>query len=207
LIVGTHGRSIWIIDDITALQKLTDEALKADLLLFEPRRATLWAEDIRGRRNMGGAKNFTGDNPERGAIISYYLGGQPQGDVTIAISDITGKTVREFKGTAKPGLNRVRWNLSGNPPDLPPNLGEMLENMGMAGAREMVQQAQSQTQALSAEVLAPPSPAGGGGGFGGGIRRMLEGRPVEPGAYLVKLTAGGKTQTARLVVEADALPK
>ena len=204
LIVGTHGRSIWIIDDITALQKLTDEALKSDVTLFEPRAATLWADNIRERRNVGGAKNFTGDNPERGAVISYYLANPPQGDVTITIADVTGKTVREFKGTANQGLNRVRWNLSGNPPNLPPNLGEMLENMGMAGAREMIERARAQTQAVSAEVQSETG-APGGGGFGGGIRRMLEGRPVEPGTYLVKLTAGGKTQTAKLVVEADKL--
>jgi photosystem II stability/assembly factor-like uncharacterized protein len=207
LIVGTHGRSIWIIDDITALQKLTDETLKSDATLFEPRPATLWVDDIRERRNMGGAKNFNGENPERGAILSYYLGNQAQGDVTITISDITGRTVREFKGTGNKGLNRVRWNLSGNPPNLPPNLGEMLENMGMAGAREMVQQAQGQTQAVSAETQSEAGPAGGGGGFGGGIRRMLEGRPVEPGTYLVKLSAGGKTLTTKLVVEADKLPE
>ena len=206
LIVGTHGRSIWIIDDITSLQKLTDETMKADLTVFDPRAATQWVDDIRERRNLGGAKNFNGDNPERGAIISYFLGGQPQGDVTIAISDITGRTVRELKGTAKPGLNRVRWNLSGNPPNLPPNLGEMLENMGMAGAREMIQRAQEQTQAASAEVQSEAGP-GAGGGFGGGIRRMLEGRPVEPGTYLVKVTANGKTVTTKLAVEADKLPQ
>jgi hypothetical protein len=80
----------------------------------------------------------------------------------------------------------------------------MLENMGMAGAREMIERARAQTQAVSAEVQSETG-APAGGGFGGGIRRMLEGRPVEPGTYLVKLTAGGKTQTAKLVVEADKL--
>jgi hypothetical protein len=79
----------------------------------------------------------------------------------------------------------------------------MLEGMGMAGAREMIQQAQAQAQPVSAEV---PSAAGGpGGGFAGTVRRMLEGRPVEPGTYLVKLAVSGKTLTAKLVVEADSL--
>ncbi len=204
LIVGTHGRSIWIIDDISALQKLDDEAMKADLTVFEPRAATLPVDDIRMRRNMGGAKNFNGQNPERGAVISYHLTNAPAGDVMVTITDITGRIVREFKGTNKAGLNRMRWNLSGNPPNLPPNLGEMLENMGMAGAREMLQQAQAQTQAVSAEVQTEAAP-GFGGGFGGLVRRMLEGRPVEPGTYLVKVTAGGKSQTTKLVVEADKL--
>jgi hypothetical protein len=48
-----------------------------------------------------------------------------------------------------------------------------------------------------------PPPAGGG--FAGMLRRMMEGRPVEPGTYLVKLTAGGKTHTTKVVVEADQL--
>ncbi len=207
LIVGTHGRSIWIIDDISPLQKLSDEMMKADVTVFEPRAAVQWADDIRMRRNMGGAKNFNGQNPERGAVISYYLPAAPAGDVTIAITDITGRTVREFKGTKNAGLNRVRWNLSGNPPNLPPNLGEMLENMGMAGARDMLAQAQAQAQAVSAEVQSEAGPGfgGGGGGFGGMMRRMIEGRPVEPGTYLVKVTAGGKSQTAKVVVEGDRI--
>jgi hypothetical protein len=209
LIVGTHGRSIWIVDDISALQKLTDETMKADATLFEPRPAKLWADDIRMRRNMGGAKNFAGQNPERGAVISYYLNAAPQGEVTIAISDITGRTVREVKGTANAGLNRVRWNLSGNPPNLPSNLGETLENLGMAGARDLVQQAQARSQsAVSAEVQTEAGTGGGGGGgFAGGIRRMLEGRPVDPGTYLVKITVAGKTLTTKLVVDADKLPQ
>jgi hypothetical protein len=191
LILGTHGRSIWIMDDISPLQKMTDETMSADVTLFEPRPATIWADDVRRRFNMGGAKNFNGENPEDGAMISYHLKGAPEGDVTITISDVTGQTVREIKGTKNAGLNRVRWNMRGNPPQLPPNLGDTLESMGMAGAKQMIAQVQS--------GQAPP-PGGGGGGFGGMFRRMLEGRAVEPGTYLVKLTAGGKTQTAKVVV-------
>lgn len=204
LILGTHGRSIWIMDDITALQNLTDEAGKADATLLEPRPATQWIDDIRMRRNMGGAKHFNGQNPERGAIISYYLKSEPPGDVTISIADVTGKTVREFKGTKRAGLNRMRWNLAGNPPAIPPNLGEMLENMGMAGARDLIKQAEAQVQPASAEQQVETTPAFGGG-FGGMARRLLEGRPVDPGTYLVKVTVGGKTLTTKLVVEADQL--
>ncbi len=189
LILGTHGRSIWIMDDISPLQKLTPEAMSAGVTLFEPRPATIWRDDIRRRYNMGGAKHFRGENPEDGTMISYHLAGVPEGDVTITIVDVTGQTVREMKGTKNAGVNRVRWNLRGNPPPLPPNLGDMLEAAGMPGARQMI----AQVQAGQAQ---PP----GGGGFAGMFRRIMEGRAVEPGTYLVKLTAGGKTETTKVVV-------
>jgi photosystem II stability/assembly factor-like uncharacterized protein len=192
LILGTHGRSIWIMDDISALQKLTPDALKHDATLFEPRAATIRMDDIRERYNMGGSKHFNGANPEEGTAIHYYL--KAPAEVTIAISDVTGNTVRELKTAGNVGLNRVHWNLRGNPPELPPNLGDTLEAMGMAGAKDMI-----------AQVQAGQTPQGGGF-IGGLFRRMMQGRPVEPGTYLVKLTAGGKTETARVVVQPDELP-
>jgi photosystem II stability/assembly factor-like uncharacterized protein len=192
LILGTHGRSVWIMDDVSALQKLTPDTTNADVTLFEPRPATLWLDDIRERYNIGGAKHFNGQNPEEGTFITYHLKGATDG-VTITVTDITGRTVRDLKGTGNAGLNRVRWNLRGNPPELPANLGDTLESMGLAGAKDMIAQFQAgQTPQV-------------GGGMGGLFRRMMEGRAVEPGTYLVKLTAGGKTQTAKVVVEADRL--
>ncbi|HSL20497.1 MAG TPA: hypothetical protein VK886_03115 [Vicinamibacterales bacterium] len=194
LIVGTHGRSIWIMDDITALQNLGEDATKADAMLLTPRPATIWLDDIRKRFNVAAAKHFQGENPEDGAVISYYLKGGGS-DVTITISDVTGHVVRELKGTNHAGLNRVRWNLRTNPPQLPADLGDTLESMGIAGAKQMIAQAQA----------GQLTPAGGGGGFVGQLRRVLQGRAVEAGTYLVKLTAGGKTQTAKLIVEQDRL--
>jgi hypothetical protein len=193
LILGTHGRSIWIMDDISPLQNMTPERMSADVTLFQPRAATLRVDDIRGRTYMGGAKNFNGQNPEEGTEISYQLKGAGVADVTITISDVTGRVLRELKGTNNAGLNRVRWNLRGNPPELPPNLGDTLESMGMAGAKQMIAQMQA--------GQAPPA----AGGMVGMLRRMMEGRPVEAGTYLVKLTAGGKTETATVVVEADQI--
>ncbi len=199
LIVGTHGRSIWIIDDISALQKLGDETAKADMYLFDIRPATNWVNDPRLGRGMGGAKNFVGQNPEPGATISYLLKAPVSSDVTITVSDITGKTIREIKGTNNAGINRVQWNLRGNPPSLPPNLGETLENLGMAGAREQI--AAIQREAATGQA----APGGGGGGEFGFFRRAMQGRPVDPGTYLVKLSAGGKTLETKLVIEADSL--
>ncbi len=116
LIVGTHGRSIWILDDITPLQQLTDAAMAADVTLLTPRPAVAWRTDTTQSITVGGNKYFRGDNPAPGTAISYYLKSVPAGDVKITISDITGRVVREMAGTKDAGLNRVPWNLRGNPP-------------------------------------------------------------------------------------------
>src|SRR5678816_1974107 len=56
-----------------------------------------------------------GQNPQYGAAISYYLKAAPSGDVKIRIEDAKGKTVRTLNGTKNAGLNRVTWNLEGEP--------------------------------------------------------------------------------------------
>ena len=167
LIVGTHGRSVYIVDDITALQALTEEVTAKDVHLFDARPGTLWYNDTRLARQTGGAKYFAGQNPEQGTVISYYLKAAPAGDVTISISDITGRVVRTIQGTKNAGLNRLPWDFRGNPPARPANLPE-----GMPGQ------------------------------FG---RALRQGPPVEVGTYLVKLSAGGKDLTTRVVVEVDDL--
>ena len=116
LIVATHGRSFYIIDDITPLQALTDKVMAADATLFDPRPGVLWLTDTKLARTVGGAKHFQGQNPQPGTAISYYLKAAATGDVKIAISDVTGRVVRQIDGTKDAGLNRVQWNLRGNPP-------------------------------------------------------------------------------------------
>jgi photosystem II stability/assembly factor-like uncharacterized protein len=116
LIVGTHGRSIWIIDDITPLQQLSEQVMAADAHLFDPRAATRWEGDIKYARGLGGAKHFRGANPAGGTAISYWLKSAPGGDVKITVTDMSGAVIRDLTGTKEAGLNRVQWNLSRNPP-------------------------------------------------------------------------------------------
>ena len=118
LIVGTHGRSIYIIDDITALQQLSDEVMKKDVHLCDVRPGIAWLTDTTRAINVGGAKHFRGENPNppRGTAISYYLRSAPAGDVKITISDYTGRVIRTFAGPKDAGLNRVQWTLTGDPP-------------------------------------------------------------------------------------------
>ena len=119
LIVGTHGRGIYILDDISALQSLTTKVTDADAFLFDVRPGTIWNNDTRLGRSTGGAKNYRGTNPSPGTAISYYLKSAPAGDVKLTITDYSGKIVRTITATKDAGLNRVQWNLRGDPPPRP----------------------------------------------------------------------------------------
>ena len=94
MIVATHGRSIWILDDITPLQQQA-EAMKADAFLFDMRGGMQFnpAND----RGFVSDKPFFGKNPTYGAAISYYLS-KPQTNVALRIRDAAGTQVREITG-------------------------------------------------------------------------------------------------------------
>jgi len=119
LIAGTHGRGIWICDDISALQQLNDKVLASNAHLFEVRPGVLWLNDVTFSRAGGGQKVYRGENPPPGTAISYLLSAAPTGDVKLTISDITGKVLRNINGTKDIGLNRLQWNLRGDPPPRP----------------------------------------------------------------------------------------
>ena len=111
LIVGTHGRSIWIIDDIAPLQQLANAVPADDVTLFAPRNAVAWRNDTTLSQTVGGNKYFRGENPQPGTAISYYLKAAPSGDVKLTILDIQGKVVSELTPAKEAGLNRVQWTL------------------------------------------------------------------------------------------------
>ena len=97
LIAGTHGRSIWILDDISPLEQMTDTTMQADAHVFDVRPATAWLTDIQKQITVGGAKHFRGQNPDPGTAISYWLKGNA-GNVRVNISDVTGRVVRTIDG-------------------------------------------------------------------------------------------------------------
>jgi photosystem II stability/assembly factor-like uncharacterized protein len=118
LVLGTHGRSVQIIDDISPLQQLTPAVLAQDVHLFEPRNAVQWRNDIRNSRAVTGNKNWRAvTGPPGGTAISYYLKAPASGEVRITITNLAnGQVFRNLTGTNQQGLNRVQWNLAGNPP-------------------------------------------------------------------------------------------
>jgi len=71
--------------------------------------------DQQGGQQIGGQKVFIGENPQRGAAISYYLKSAASGDVKITIADATGRVIRTLDGTKEAGINRVNWNLAPAP--------------------------------------------------------------------------------------------
>ncbi|MFN2576472.1 MAG: hypothetical protein ABR607_02150 [Pyrinomonadaceae bacterium] len=120
LVIGTHGRGIYILDDISPLQQLSSaKVFDKDVFLFDVRPGTLWLNDPRLNRYSGGSKLFRGNNPAPGTAISYYLKAAPATDVKITISDYAGKVVRTIIGTKEMGINRLQWNLRGDPPQRP----------------------------------------------------------------------------------------
>jgi photosystem II stability/assembly factor-like uncharacterized protein len=115
LIVATHARGVWILDDITALQQLTPAIAAADATLFDVRPAVAWLNDQQLGEYTGGQKYYTGENPERGASINYYLKGAASGDVKVTIADVNGRALRVLDAPKNAGLNRVMWNLTAQP--------------------------------------------------------------------------------------------
>jgi photosystem II stability/assembly factor-like uncharacterized protein len=114
LIAGTHGRSIWVADDVSALEEMSETTTEGDAYLFNVRPAVSWANDIQKQITVGGQKHFRGQNPDPGTSISYWLKGNAD-NVRIAITDITGREVRVIEGPKTAGLNRARWDMRAAP--------------------------------------------------------------------------------------------
>lgn len=116
LIVGSHGRSIWIADDISPLQQLTPAVLASEVHLFDIRPAVAWLNDRKVGQQVTGQMNFIGENAPRGSAISYYVRNAGSGSARIQIADVTGRVVRDLEGPVAQGINRVQWNLAPNAP-------------------------------------------------------------------------------------------
>ncbi len=109
LVLGTHGRGIWILDQINALQELTDEiaASPAHLFSIEP----VVQRRRRGRTAHTGDVFFRGENPPNGAIFDYWLAQTPEDSAAnIVIEDERGIQVAVVEGTLREGMNRVTWD-------------------------------------------------------------------------------------------------
>ncbi len=98
LLVGTHGRAFWILDDITPLRQLTDAISKSNAHLFKPAPAYRYRRDTNTDTPLP-PEVPAGKNPPDGAIIDYYLGGASSGDVALEIFDHAGKLVRRYSST------------------------------------------------------------------------------------------------------------
>jgi photosystem II stability/assembly factor-like uncharacterized protein len=112
LILATHGRSLYILDDATPVQQMTADVAREDVHLFDIRPALRYTTMM--TRYGIGDKSFAGQNPPYGALVSYYLKAKPdeKTKVKIQILDAAGKMISEIENIAKEkGFNRVNWNL------------------------------------------------------------------------------------------------
>jgi len=174
LVVATYGRGFYILDDLTPLQQLTSDVAARNVHLFAPRAAYRFHTNT---TPMAFSHDQTvGQNPTYGASINYWLKTPPSGDVSVTILDGSGRTVRTISGTKLSGLNRVYWDLRGEP----------------------TRQVRLRTSPMYAPEITV-GPEGWRAAPNAGQVSIL----MPPGTYSVRLTAGGETQTQQLVVRKD----
>ena len=188
LVVATHGRSFWVLDDITPLRQVNAQAAQQDAILYAPQVALRlhYPSEVDKRQPVG-------ENPPSGAIINYFLKAAAKDEVTLDILDAQGKLVRHLSSKDK----KVN--------DQPPEWPDQVETPRVIPAAEGMNR--------FAWDLHYDDPIQTPGAFyyGEGPRGAL----ALPGDYQVKLTVAGKTQTAPLHLAIDprikdaeaALPK
>ncbi len=190
LILGTHGRSIWILDDITPLEKLDSKALNSDLYLFDIRPATAWR--VYGNKGNTGFKFFIAHNPPYGALVDYYLKSKPgeKEPVRITILDKDGKEVREITcgGAAASGAGAGRPRRPGPGAGGPP-----------CGAKEGINRSSWDLRYTPAAEPTPEQREAMEQGYSFGPRGPL----VEPGEYTVKVAVGSNEASKTVTVEED----
>ena len=119
LILATHGRSLWIFDDATPLQRMNQQILDSNAYLFPIRPALRYSS--RFSRYGIGDKQFLGPNPPAGALITYYLKDKIDEKTTfkVEVFDRDGKLVQNIEKPAREkGLNRIAWNLRFGGPEV-----------------------------------------------------------------------------------------
>ena len=190
LIIAHHGRGIWIMDDVSALQQLTADMLAKDApTLLKPREAVIWKADRMNQTEVPGNKWWEADPAPRGTAIAYYLKSAPAGDVLVTISNTaTGNAVRTCVGTKNAGMNRFQWALTGDPAPGGGGGGGGRGGGGGAGGGRAGAPPEAPAQPTGPTPCAAGAGGGGGrgGGFGGG------GGGIGPGVYKVTLTIAGK---------------
>src|SRR5713101_15911 len=176
LVVATHGRSFWVLDDITPLRQIDANSASAEMILYKPQAGLrLHLPDAIERRGP------VGDNPPMGAIFDYYFKEAPKEEVKLEILDADGKLVRRFSSRQKKEAEQ--------PPEWPDQIKEITTLPAAAGMNRY------------AWNLRWESPVKIPGAFYSGLGPR--GPIALPGKYKVKLTVGGRSQTQTLEIVLD----
>jgi photosystem II stability/assembly factor-like uncharacterized protein len=192
LIVSTHGRSFWILDDITPLRELSDAVAKFDAFLFKPGSA------YRVRRDMNPDTPIppdepTAQNPPDGAVIDYFLAQPSSAPVKVEILDAQGKLGRGFSSDHKPGPTpeELAKEL------IPPYWIRMPKTLSTAGGMHRWVWDLHYPSPLSTRSDFPIS------AIPGDTPASPQGPIALPGEYTIRLTVNGHTFTAPLTVKMD----
>jgi photosystem II stability/assembly factor-like uncharacterized protein len=164
LVIGTHGRGIWILDDVVPLAGWSRSVAEAAGHLFPVRSAALfhyWKDT-----SYRGDAEFAGNNPVDGAIVTYSLG-EGSGEARITITADDGAVVREMAVPDDPGIHRINWDLRHGLPDAPlawaphddPRLARSAAERGpfvSPGTYTVTLDARGTTSTRTVEVLGDP---------------------------------------------------
>jgi len=126
LILATHGRGIYILDDLTPIRALTPELLAKDLAMLPSRPQVL--KPPSGEQRFDGDSEFQGRTlPEAAAIVYYQKKRHIFGDLKVDVYDAQGQLITSLQGDKRRGLNRLQWPERAKPPKMPPAAG-LVEN-------------------------------------------------------------------------------
>ena len=126
LIIATHGRGIWIVDDLTPLRAITPDVLGREVALLPTR--PFQAQEMNSDGWVDGDLEFTGEDRPAGAVIAYWQRKRHMfGDLRIEILDDKGRLLQAISGSKAKGFNRVTWDRRIKPPRMAlgamPNFG------------------------------------------------------------------------------------
>jgi photosystem II stability/assembly factor-like uncharacterized protein len=191
LIVGTHGRSFWILDDISPLRQITDATANSDVL-FKP------APAYRVRRSTNPDTPIPpdeplGENPPDGAILNYYLAKPATGPVTIEVLDSKGGVVRRYSSADQPEQTAAQLNQQIIPLYWIRPFNALSAAAGMHRWVWDLRYAKPLATHYDYPISAVPHDT----------PRTPQGPLVLPGAYSVRLTVGGQSYNAPLIVKMD----
>ncbi len=134
LIIATHGRGVYILDDISAFRQLTTEVMNAEVAFLESRPATMFIPT--GEQRFDGDSDYDGPGVSEEASITYYQKKRHVfGDLKIEIYDPQGKLVSTFQGGKRRGLNRVGWGMRMKSPKVAPAANLVPQFFSFVGPR------------------------------------------------------------------------
>ena len=186
LIVGTHGRGIWVIDDIASLRQMSQDVLAADAHLFRPSDRVVYYPTSDNGTPMQKDEPWTSQGPD-GIPIDYYLKSAATGPVTLEILDAAGAVLHAVSSVDKPAPARGRRATPGALSRVSPLWQDGAQAIGAdAGMHRAIWVPIKATERLP-------------DGFGG-LPTLLN------GTFTARLTVNGASQTQSFIVKPDPRP-